>query len=261
MFVKKGIIYIVATLLICGNLLVFAFASDINELREVEMLLDDEKSFLITESSDGSEGKYLIDEPDLGNARKIYFSETLMLTAYEESKTVESIISEKYQWCVPEKDNVDSVSVFTVNENGAELSGIRPALGYYMTDVEISNLLTDYGVETADIISIKYVFSSLYYTVFNIVETSEDILCIPYSSNDEFLGVESKKVYVFEDLMDSMIKRFDESKLTENPDSNGGVPLRENNTSWVYAIIILSAVSVVVLTILIVRTKKNKSNA
>lgn len=99
----------------------------------------------------------------------------------------------------------------------------------------------------------------MYHTVFTIIETDAETYCIPYSSNDEFLGLTSKTLYVFDDMMQILIKRFDESKLFENPDSNGGVPLRREEKPWVIpTVLVISAAVIVVSTVLLVRLNKKR---
>lgn len=235
--------------------IIFSNANNFEEINKIESLLSNEDNFTITESNNSSEGEKLIDGYNLENARKVYFAKTLMLTAYEENPVVDSIISEKYQWCVPGENDFDDVSLFTIKDGETRLSGIRPALGYYLSDDEILKILSEYGVEANEIISIKYIFSSMYYTVFNVIETKTEILCIPYSSNEEYFGFENKKVFVFEDLMRSMTKRFNESELKRNPDAMGGVPLRKDYTPLIVVLILVSVISVIV----VIKQHKKKS--
>lgn len=255
---KKALSMVILTLTIMSLFVISCYAKNANELEEIENILSNEENFIITEASDGREGESLIDGYDMGNARKVYFSETLMLTAYEEGETVDSIISEEYQWCVP---SGDSVSIFSVKEDGINLSGIRPAIGYYLSDDEIDEILLNSNIDLSKATSRKYIFSSLYYTAFNVIETDSEIYCIPYSSNDEFLGLESKKIYIFDDMMETLIKRFDESQLEKNSNSYGGVPLRETNEVWIPIVIIISAVVITVTSILLVKIRKKEKIA
>lgn len=250
MYKKITVLFLLVVIFLNG-FPILPYANESEEIEKIENLLNDEENFIITESSDNSEGEKLIDESDLENARKVYFSESLMLTAYEENPSVDSIISEQYQWCVASEGTSEYVSVFTVEDGKARLSGVRPSVGYYVSDDEIMNILSEYGVESSEILSIKYVYSAVYHTVFNIVETESEILCIPFSSNEEYFGFENKKVFIFEDLMKSMIKRFDESELADSdPYSVGGVPLRKNYTPLIVTVLILAAVTVSVVFII-----------
>lgn len=251
----KKFLVIFLTFVLLSLLVISSYAENTNELKKIENVLSDEENFIITEASDDKEGKSLITSYDMDNARKVYFSETLMLTAYEEGKTVDSIIGEKYQWCVP---SGNSVSIFSVKEDEVNLSGIRPAVGYYLSDDEIDEIILNSDIDSSKITSYKHVFASMYHTVFTIIETDSKIYCIPYSSNDEFLGLESKRVYEFENMMETLIKRFDESQLEKNPDSYGGVPLRETNEIWIPIVIIISAVVIIITSILLLKIRKKE---
>lgn len=237
---------------------VSSHAANQNEFDEIENILNSEENFLIIESNGTTINENYYDNYNLDGAKKTYFSDTLMLTAYEEAKTVDSIVSEKYQWCVPFGEEEQNVAIFSISDGEMILSGTRSSKGYYLSDDEISKILAEANFESTKTSSIKRVFSPMYYTVFNIIETESATFCIPFSSNTEFIGLENKKLYEFEDMMRILIERFDESKLLESPDSNGGVPFRENNYLWVSVVIVVSFASIIICSILLINNKKKK---
>ncbi len=238
---------------------VSSYATSQNEIDEIENILNSKENFLITESSGTTINENYYDNYNIDSAKKIYFSETLMLTAYEEENTVDSIASEKYQWCVPLGEDGQNVAIFSMSDGKMVLSGTRSSKGYYLSDDEINKILAEANFEPTKTSSIKRVFSPMYYTMFTIIEIDSATFCIPFSSNTEFIGLENKKLYKFEDLMQTLIERFDESKLLESPDSDGGVPFRDNNSLCFSVVIIVSLASIIICSILLIKNKKKKS--
>lgn len=224
---KKTILSIILACIMLSSFIMPCYAEDADAIAEIESIANDENAYIIDEASDGREGESLIEGIDTSTARKVYFSETTLLTAYEGEPTVDSIITDKYQWWVLSGENGDTVSVFNESQEGIRWSGMRPAQGCYLPDNEIEKIISNSGIASSEIVSIKHIFAAMYYVVFTVIETDSEIYCIPYSTNDEYLGLTNKTLYVFDDMMQTLIKRFDESKLLENPDSYGGVPLRQ----------------------------------
>lgn len=253
---SQKLLTLISIIIIICLLYVSSFAINQTEIDKIKKILKNEETFVVTESNGVTIDANYYNDYNIDNAKKIYFSETLMLTSYEEAKTVDSIISEKYQWCVPLGEDEENVAIFSVKEEGITLSGSRPSKGYYLSDDEICEIIENSNIKPSTINSIERVFSPMYYTMFTIIETTSATYCIPFSSNTELIGLENKKMYAFEDMMQILIKRFDESKLLESHDSFGGVPLRDNNSILVTAIIITSLVLIIVCSVLLIKRKK-----
>lgn len=256
---NKYTLIFVSTILILGLLCVPSNSLNKTEINEIENILSNKENFIISESHSDTVNESCYGDYNLENAEKIYFSEALMLTAYEEEKTIDSIVSEKYQLCVPLGESEQSVAIFSVKEDGVTFSGSRLSEGYYLSDTEIREIVVNSNIEPSTIISIRRVFSPMYHTTYAIIETGVEVYAIPFASNEEFLGLENKKLYVFDEMMQFLINRFDESELLENQDSFGGVPLRKNNSILVICVIIISLVLIFVCTILLIKRKKRKN--
>lgn len=230
------------------------------ELSAIESLLKDENKYLISESSDELGEQRLINEYDVENACKVYFAKTLMLTAFEESNNVNSIFLEQYQWYIPINGTEQSVAVFDMKDNEPCFIGISPTTGRYISEEKLIEIILGSDMDIGEISSIKYVYSKLYYTVFAVIYTDSTIYCIPFSSNEEWLGLENERMYVFEEMMNYLVERFDEQELVNNPNTFGGVAFRETPKTGVYVVVIISAMSIIFSAIALVRIKKRKQS-
>lgn len=146
---KKSFLSVILACILLSLFIMPCYAEDADAIAEIESIASDENAFIIDEASDGREGESLIDGIDTATARKVYFSETTLLTAYEESPSIDSIITDKYQWWVLSGENGDTVSVFNEGQDGIHLSGIHPAQGSYLPDNEIEKIISNSDIASS----------------------------------------------------------------------------------------------------------------
>lgn len=203
------------------------YQKDGAELQALMGLLADEDRYAVAEAGGNAEKTdTLISEYNAGAARKVYFSETLMLTVFEEKQTINAVFSEKYRWLVPINGNENQVAVFGVKDGVPRFSGISPMNGHYISDEILLQSLSESNIDPNAITSVKYLHAAMYHTTFAVIYTDSEVYAVPFSSNPDFSELEDKKVYIADDMMQFLVDTYDEAKLLENPDANGGVPLR-----------------------------------
>lgn len=202
------------------------YKTDTAELRALEKALADEDRYAVAERGGNAQEETLIHEYNLDAARRVYTSETLMLTAYEASQDIHAVFSEEYQWLVPINGNDEQVAVFLVKDGAAKFIGISPTNGYYISDEVLLKSLSESDIDLDSITSVKYLRAAMYHTTFAVVDTTGETYAVPFASNPDFSELENQKVYPANDMMQFLLETYDESKLSESPNSNGGVPLR-----------------------------------
>lgn len=207
------------------------YQKDSIELQALKALLEDKEQYAVAETGGSAQGTTLIRDYNIDAARKVYFSETLMLTVFEETKSIDTVFTEEYQWLVPINGTDNQVAVFTVKDGEPRFIGIKPMKGYYISDAVLCESISKSDMDLDAIISVKYLYSELHHTTFAVIYTNSVVYAIPFVSNTDFSELENQKVYIADDMMRFLLEKYDEEKLLENPDSNGGVPLREQITS------------------------------
>ncbi len=204
------------------------YQKDGAEFQALAELLADEDRYAVAEAGGNAEKtNTLISEYNVDAARKVYFSETLMLTVFEEKQDIDAVFSEQYHWLVPINGNENEVAVFSVKDGMPHYSGIiSSANGYYISDEALLQSLSESNVDLNTITSVKYLHAAMYHTTFAVIYTDSEVYAVPFATNPDFSELEDKKVYIADDMMQFLADTYDESKLLENPDANGGVPLR-----------------------------------
>lgn len=232
------------------------------EIAEIQALLQDENQYKIQESGGSANRDTLISEYEMEGIRKVYRSQTLMLTAFEESHSVDSIFTESYHWLVPVNGAENQVAAFVAQENGKmHLGMIEPVNGRYISDAELYECISNSDVDIGRINAVKYLYAPTYYTTFAMIYTDSVTYCVPFTANADFLEMENKKVYIAEDMLEEMLRKYDEAKLLENPDANGGVPLRTTHSTEITVILVAALIVVAVSAYFLFRkTRKSKKS-
>lgn len=262
---KKIIAFLITSVLL-ALLLIPAYANndmskdeELNneELKKLEAILQDEDRFIITEAVGSAERETLISNYDIDKAKKVFFSEILMLTAYEETSNIDSIFTDRYVWLVPVNGSENEVSIFSENEGEFRLAGISPMIGRYISDEELFASIAQSDIDENSINSIKYLYAPIYHATFAVIYTDSDTYCVPFASNEEFFGLKNLKVYTVENMMKLLIERYDESKLLEDPEGYGGVPLRDH-FPWIPVTLCVSAVVIATSSFALIKMRKKK---
>lgn len=233
------------------------------EISMIKTLLKDESSLKISEAGGNAatdRDTLLPGKCDADKAKKVYLSQTLLVTVFEETHDVDKLFTDSYSYYAPIEGSDDAqTAVFGIENGRAYLGGWSTGKLGYISDEELLKSISESGIDTDGIKSIKYLNSAIYQTVFAVIYTDSQVYCVPFAAREDFLGLENAKAYELEDMMNFLLKRFDEKKMAENPDSNGGVPLRENNGILITIIIFVSAIAVIISAVCLIRMrKKNK---
>lgn len=200
--------------------------ADAAERRALAEALADKDRYAVAERGGNAQEETLIRDYNLDAARRVYSSETLMLTAYEESRDIHAVFSDEYKWLVPINGNDEQAAVFLTKDGGAKFIGLVPLNGYYISDEALLQSLADSHIQTAAITSVQYLHAAMYHTTFAVVDTTDGTYAVPFASNPELSELENQKVYAADDMMQLLLETYDESRLSENPNADGGVPLR-----------------------------------
>lgn len=208
------------------------------------------------------EGGGLVESSGNPNVYKVYWLPTLMVTTYRDNPTLESLLTDEYvfETDVSSMLSKDSVARLSVKDGKIQFSGVFEKTDSYISNEKIARAIEESDVAISEINEIKITNSAMYHSYFVFVITDSNNYVIPFPAREEFLGVEAGKLYTVDELMNTMYEIFDEEKLSENPDSVGGVPLRDSsidsNTDIVIVLAIVVSVSVIITALVLIKKKK-----
>lgn len=196
---------------------------------------------------------------DLENIQKVYFLVGNPVKTYCETKSVEAIISDNYNFRVPvaTETGVSLVAVLVEDASTGKLtfSGIGEDYLIYSNAIEKS--IEKKGMKLDDIQNTIVTYSALYRTYFVFFDYENVSYCIPYTRQEEEIKIQAGQVYTTEELFNQLNKTFDETILENNPDSNGGLPYRERNIAPFIVIGFVPVVAVALIVLYKVRKKKS----
>lgn len=231
------------------------------EISMIKTLLKDESNLKLSvvDVNAATDGDNLLTEKcNVDKAKKVYLSETLLVTAFEETHDVDKLFTESYSYYAPVEGSDDAqTAVFGIENGRAYLNGWSTGESGYISDEELLKSILKSGIDTEGIKSIKYLNSALYKTVFAVIYTDSQVYCVPFSAREERLGLKNAKTYELEYVMNFLLKRFHETGTTEAPDSCNAY-LRNNNGIIIAIIIFVSAIAVIISAVCLIRMRKKK---
>lgn len=226
-----------------------------SEISEISTLLLEEEGAIIEESNVTNNGSVLYSH-NINNIYKVYKLPVLMVTKYKDNPTLDAVLTDECAWEVYTKSILSENSIARIAEiNGEkEFAGISIRPDSYLTNEKIALAIEQSDLSISEINEIKIAKSAIYHSYFVFVTTAATNYVIPFPSQEDYLGVETGKLYTLDELMKTMDEIFDEAALEENPDSNGGVPLRDpsinDNTGIIFVAVALSLIALVVIIVL-----------
>lgn len=226
-----------------------------NEISEISAILLEQEGIVVSGSN--ATGKTsMLKSHNMNNIYKVYKLPILMLTAYKENPTKDSLLTDDCVWEIYVNSILSENSIAYVSTANGEkkFSGISERADSYVTNEKIALAIEQGGLPVSDIKEIKIAKSDIYHSYFVFVTAAETNYIIPFPSLEDYLGVETGKLYTLDEMIKTMDGIFDEAALSENPDSYGGVPLRDpsvkDNTGIIFAAVALSLITLVVVVVL-----------
>ncbi len=211
------------------------------------------------DESDGISVDIGVSGYDLENIQKVYFLVANPVKTYCETKSVEAIISDNYNFRVPVATETGKSLVAVLVEDSSTgrltFSGVGEDYLIYSNAIEKS--IEQKGLKLDNVQNTIVTYSALYRTYFVFFDYVNDSYCIPYTRQAEEIKIQNGEVYITEELFNQMNKTFDETILENNPDSNGGLPYRERNAVPFIVIGIVPVVAVALIALYKVRKKKS----
>lgn len=196
---------------------------------------------------------------DLENIQKVYFLVGNPVKTYCETKSVEAIISDNYNFRVPvaTETGVSLVAVLVEDASTGKLtfSGIGEDYLVYSNAIEKS--IEEKGLNPDNVQNTVVTYSALYRAYFVFFDYENESYCIPYTQQADEIKLQNGLVYTTEDLFSQMNKTFDETILEKNPNSNGGLPYRETNAATLIVMGVASVIAVALIILYKVRKKKS----
>ncbi len=194
---------------------------------------------------------------DIENLHKVYFLVTMPIQTYNSTKSINSIISNEYNFRLPISTGTGQNVIATLvpDKTTGEIEFAGMGEGVFPYKNIISKTIEAYGIDATEITEPLITFSALYNTYFVFFEKDNTSFCIPFTSHGKELKIESGIVYTTNDLFSQLYNTFDESLLEENPNSNGGFPYRQTNNN---IFIICGLIIITLLTIALIRLYKRK---
>lgn len=225
------------------------------DISEIDLILLEQEGIMVSESN--TQGNTtMLKSHDTNNIYKVYSLPVLMLTAYKENPTIDSLLTDDCVWEICANSILSENSIVRISTKNGEkfFSGIAERTDSYVTNEKIVSAIEQGGLSVSAINEIKIAKSEIYHSYFVFVTTVETDYVIPFPAREDFLGVETGKLYTLDDMIKTMDGIFDEAALEENPDSNGGVPLRDpsinDNTGIIFVAVALSLIALVVIIVL-----------
>lgn len=229
-----------------------------NEISEINVILLEQEGIAVSESN-AKGSTSMLKSHDTNNIYKVYSLPVLMLTAYKENPTIDSLLTDDCVWEICANSILSENSIVRISTKNGEkfFSGIAERTDSYVTNEKIVSAIEQGGLLVSAINEIKIAKSEIYHSYFVFVTTVETDYVIPFPAREDFLGVETGKLYTLDDMIKTMDGIFDEAALEKNQDSYGGVPLRDpsinDNTDIVFVAV---ALSLIVLVLVVVLMKK-----
>jgi len=226
-----------------------------SEISEISALLFEAEGDIIEESNVTNNGSVLYSH-NINNIYKVYNLPALMITKYNSNPTLDALLTDECAWEVYTKSILSENSIARISEiNGKkQIAGISDRTDSYLTNEKIALAIEQGDLSVSEIKEIKIAKSGSYHSYFVFIITAETNYVIAFPSQENYLGVETGKLYTLDELMKTMDGIFDEAALEENPDSNGGVPLRDpsinDNTGIIFVAVALSLIALVVIIVL-----------
>ncbi|MDE5993995.1 MAG: hypothetical protein K2G60_00630 [Oscillospiraceae bacterium] len=230
------------------------------ELAEFKSFIEEGERYEAVDSGGAAPASYLIDSyGDISQAHRIYSAEPLIITEYRESKNADSLFSGRYVWAIPVNGDKNEPATFILEDGKFKFASLSSApVGYYISNSELVKSISESNIDVSKIKEIRHLYSGLYHAAFALIYTDSTVYCVPVAAREEFWNLENGKVYELEDMMNRLYEHFDEDALKENPNSNGGVPLRETNKIWIPIVILSSAAIAVISAVYIILTRKKR---
>ncbi len=233
-----------------------------NEISEIDLILLEQEGSVISESN-VTNNDSMLNSHDINNIYKVYKLPILMVTAYNENPTLDSLLTDECVWEVYAKSMLSDNSLAQISEiNGAkEFSGIGVRTDSYITNQKIAAAIEQGGLSISEIKEIKIAKSDIYHSYFAFVITEATDYVIAFPSQEDYLGIETGKLYTVAEMMETMYEIFDEEKLLDNPNSNGGVPIKEvDNTNVIVVLVVVASIAVITTAIILINKKKFVKN-
>lgn len=233
-----------------------------NEISEIDLILLEQEGSVISESN-VTNNDSMLNSHDINNIYKVYKLPILMVTAYNDNPTLDSLLTDECVWEVYAKSMLSDNSLAQISEiNGAkEFSGIGVRTDSYITNQKIAAAIEQGGLSISEIKEIKIAKSDIYHSYFAFVITEATDYVIAFPSQEDYLGIETGKLYTVAEMMETMYEIFDEEKLLDNPNSNGGVPIKEvDNTNVIVVLVVVASIAVITTAIILINKKKFVKN-
>lgn len=236
-----------------------------NEISEISAILLEQEGIVVSGSN--ATGKTsMLKSHNMNNIYKVYKLPILMLTAYKENPTINSLLTDDCIWEIHANSILSENSIVQVSIINGEkkFAGIAEKTDSYVTNEKIALAIEQGGLPVSDIKEIKIAKSDIYHSYFVFVTTAETNYIIPFPSLEDYLGVETGKLYTLDEMMKTMDGIFDEAKLSENPDSYGGVPLRDssikNDIDFIVILAVVASIAVITTAIILINKKRFVKN-
>ena len=241
-----------------------------NEISEINAILIEQEGLVVSETN-ATDNTTMLKSHDINNIYKVYRLPVLMLTAYKENSTKEALLTDDFVWEIPANSILSENSIVQVSIINGEknFSGIAEKTDSYVTNEKIALAIEQGGLPVSAINEIKIAKSAIYHSYFVFVTTTETNYVIPFPSLEDYLGVETGKLYTLDEMMTTMDEIFDEAKLAENPNSYGGVPLRDSSinnniemdaTDVIVILTVVASIAVITMVVILINKKKLVKN-
>lgn len=240
------------------------------EESEVKMLKKSIRKFMnidIVEESNIDEDDLSIKDYDLEHAYQVYLLDTLLLSEYSKNQSFSDAITDVCQWkvLITTEEGEDGVVVFNEVDGKLEFSSeiVGNVINHTLWDIEkITELFcSEFGDEAID--NVVYTYSELYNATFIYVTTDKDEYIIPFTNNEDALGLVNGKVYTTDKWFNIMNRRFDEETIAGSKETFGGMSFRENTSDntveWRKTVVSYIFSIFAIIGAVVVLTKKKKT--
>lgn len=168
---------------------------------------------------------------DMEGAYQVYILDALLVTALKDTGSFASVITDTVQWKVPvtTADGVSGLAVIAEKDGVLEYSGTSVGEAtetWYITDEQIRNAVIAADALTDEINSMQITHSYFYSTTFVYLIAEGEEYLIPFSYYADRINLENGKLYTVSEITDIFDMYFDEQRIIDSPNSNGGVPFR-----------------------------------
>lgn len=217
------------------------------------------------EQSDKDDSKMLVGESVAGQEKYNYDKaysvigvDLFLITEFQKKGDFSKLLTGKRQWKVPYQAENGEKGLVTLEEKDGSWEWISETSDDTLEKIppekeKIASLIGEQINKNETILDITYAYSILYNMTMIYVEGKKQDYIIPYAEVPEQLnreagkkGIVNGRVYTDENFITVMNRMFDEEKMKENSNQNGGIPYRQQediSIKVIIAVVVLFMVS------------------